>query len=84
MQRESIEVTVARIEEKLDTVLSAQSTYVNMDQFRPVRAIVYGMVGIILCSVVGALVYTVVRNSPVQSVAAVRDAMKFPVAGIIE
>ena len=38
-----------------------KNTYVTQDSFRPVRAIVYGMVGILLTSIVVALVTSVVR-----------------------
>jgi len=38
-----------------------RNTYVTQDSFRPVRAIVYGMVGLLLTSVIVAIVAGVVR-----------------------
>ena len=45
----NIEHKVTNIENKLER------DYVTQDQFQPVRNIVYGLVGLILLSVVGAL-----------------------------
>ena len=36
--------------------------YVTQDQFLPVKTIIYGLVGIILSSIVGALVLFVIRR----------------------
>lgn len=39
-----------------------QTNYVSHDEFEPIKRIVYGLVGIILVAVVGALVSLVVRQ----------------------
>jgi len=39
-----------------------QDKYVTIDQFSPVRNIVYGMVGLILIAVIGALITLVIRK----------------------
>lgn len=46
--------------EKIDTKVS--SHYVSRDEFEPIKKIVYGLVGLILVAVVGALVSLVVRQ----------------------
>ena len=53
---EYIKVDIEDINIKLD------SHYVTKEQFEPVRNIVYGMVGIILVAVIGALITLVVRK----------------------
>lgn len=47
---------VADIKSKLE------ADYVTLDQFEPIRNVVYGMVGIILTGVIGAVVALVVRQ----------------------
>lgn len=42
-------------------VKAAEEKYVTKDEFNPVRQIVYGLVGLILVSVVGAVIALVVR-----------------------
>ncbi len=39
-----------------------KGTYVTQDQFAPVKTIVYGLVGIILVSVVGALLTLIINK----------------------
>lgn len=48
------EEKITHIEEKLD------SNYVTKDEFRPVKQLVYGFVGVVLLAVVGALVALVI------------------------
>lgn len=43
-------------------VTSMKSQYVTQDQFTPVRNVVYGLVGLILTTVIGALVHLVVAR----------------------
>lgn len=58
------------LENKLDAVQDdvreikevLRGSYVTQDQFGPVRTIVYGLVGLILLSVVGALLTLVLRS----------------------
>ena len=50
-----IQRDVADIKEKLD------GGYVTIDQFEPVKKIVYGMVSVILLAVIGAVVALVLR-----------------------
>lgn len=53
-----IQRDIALINDKLD------DKYVTKDEFRPVRNVVYGMVGIILTAVILALVYLVIHRPP--------------------
>lgn len=58
------------LESKLDSVQDdvreikevLRGSYVTQDQFGPVRTIVYGLVGIIMLSVVGAMLTLVLRQ----------------------
>lgn len=53
------------IKEKLNAVDQKVSThYVSKEEFEPIKKIVYGMVGLILVAVVGALVALVVGAKP--------------------
>jgi hypothetical protein len=40
-----------------------ESEYVTQDEFEPVKKIVYGMVGVILLAVIGALITLVLRQT---------------------
>ena len=51
-----IQRDVAEIKSKLE------ADYVSREEFDPIKKIVYGMVSVILLSVIGALVAIVVRN----------------------
>ncbi len=53
-QVRSIDETVRDIKKKIE------SDYVTQDQFNPVKSIVYGLVGLLLTSVVGALLGLVI------------------------
>jgi hypothetical protein len=44
-----------------DIKRTVQHSYVTKDEFEPIKNIVYGLVGLILVSVVGALVSLVMR-----------------------
>jgi chaperonin cofactor prefoldin len=46
--------------DKVDTKLS--SSYITKEEFEPIKRIVYGMVGLILVAVVGALVSLVLKR----------------------
>lgn len=46
--------------DQIDNKLNA--SYVSKDEFEPIKRIVYGMVGLILVAVVGALVSLVVKQ----------------------
>lgn len=51
------------MKDKLDNVDQKISThYVSREEFEPIKKIVYGMVGLILVAVVGALVSLVVKG----------------------
>jgi hypothetical protein len=54
---EYIKKDVTEIKERLE------GQFVSKDEFEPVKKIVYGLVGIILVAVVGALIALVVRGS---------------------
>jgi len=53
---EYIELEVKEIKDKLE------SDYVTMSEFKPIKMIVYGMVGIVLTTVFGALIMLVVKK----------------------
>lgn len=53
---DNIEEKVTNIEKKLE------GHYVTKDEFEPIKKIVYGMVGLILVAVVGALLALVIIN----------------------
>ena len=56
-----IQTDLTYIKEKLNTVdLKVSTNYVSKEEFEPIKKIVYGMVGLILVAVVGALVALVV------------------------
>lgn len=51
------------IKQKLDSIeTQVTSHYITKDEFEPVKRLVYGMVGLILIAVVGALVNIVVHS----------------------
>jgi hypothetical protein len=56
---ETVDVKLARIEERLEVLIkkldSIEDDFVKVADFNPVRNVVYGMVGLILVSVIGAL-----------------------------
>lgn len=70
MPRESNETKLAVIQndityikDKLNSVdTKVSSHYVSKEEFEPIKKIVYGLVGLILVAVVGALVSLVVRG----------------------
>lgn len=58
-----IQNDLAYIKEKLTSVeTKVSSNYVSKEEFDPVKKIVYGLVGLILVAVVGALISLVVRK----------------------
>lgn len=71
MSKESLETKVALIakdisymKDKVDDVdVKLSSHYVSKEEFEPVKKIVYGLVGLILVAVVGAVISLVVRGS---------------------
>lgn len=62
---DNIEVVVAKLEyiqeDIKDIKHQLEGNYVTIDQFEPVKKIVYGMVSVILLAVVGALIALVVQ-----------------------
>lgn len=71
MSKESLETKVALIakdisymKDKVDDVdVKLSSHYVSKEEFEPVKKIVYGLVGLILVAVVGAVISLVVRGT---------------------
>lgn len=60
-----IQTDLTYIKEKLNAVDNKVSShYVSKEEFEPIKKIVYGMVGLILVAVVGALVALVVGAKP--------------------
>lgn len=52
---ETIEATLSAIVDKLE------NHYVTQDQFKPVKNVVYGMTGLMLVAIVGALIKLVIK-----------------------
>lgn len=63
-QSEQIECLDKKLDTKIDALHAGLSrelgAYVRKEEFGPVKSIVYGLVGMILTAVVGALIYLVV------------------------
>jgi hypothetical protein len=59
----SEERTIGQILQKVEDLDKKLDTFVTQDQFWPVKTIVYGLVGIIMISVVGTLVYSVISKT---------------------
>ena len=58
-----IQQDISYMKDKLDSVDQKVSThYVSREEFEPIKKIVYGMVGLILVAVVGALISLVVKG----------------------
>jgi hypothetical protein len=58
-----IQKDVEYIKEKVDGVDQKVSThYVSREEFEPIKKIVYGLVGLILAAVVGALISLVLKG----------------------
>lgn len=60
----------AKKDEKLDLVLKdvaeikflIKDSYVTQDEFKPVKAIVYGMIGAILLTVLGGILFLIIKS----------------------
>lgn len=65
MAEESNEVKIARIDERtlhiLNKVDNLNTHYVTKDEFRPVKAISFGLVAIMCVTVIGSLLALVLR-----------------------
>lgn len=69
MNQESLEIKLARIDERTRQTQNVikeikeklDKNYVTQDEFRPVRSIVYGLVGLILTAFAGGIVAMVMR-----------------------
>lgn len=69
-QQDSIETSIAVILTKVEYIETEvkeikkklESEYVTQDEFDPIRRVVYGMVGLVLLSVLGAIVALVLRK----------------------
>jgi tetrahydromethanopterin S-methyltransferase subunit G len=58
-----IQQDISYMKDKLDNVDQKISThYVSREEFEPIKKIVYGMVGLVLVAVVGALISLVVKG----------------------
>jgi len=58
-----IQNDLAYIKEKVSAVDSKlNNNYVSKEEFEPIKKIVYGMVGLILVAVVGALVSLIIKG----------------------
>lgn len=70
MTKDTLQTQVAVIAERTTTIAkdvseiksTLEKDYVTQDQFLPVQRVVYGLVGLIMVSVVGAILALVVVN----------------------
>ena len=53
---------LVRIDERTQTMSASMGTFVTRREFLPVKSIVYGMVGLILASVIVALITLVIQK----------------------
>ena len=64
-----LSVTVAKIDERTKGLVSTvdkiednlSKKYVTQDEFKPVKALMYGLVGVILTSVMGSIILLVLK-----------------------
>lgn len=62
-QQTGVEVKLEFIIKELDEIKAKlEKNYVSMEQFNPVRNIVFGMTAIVLTSVFTALIYLVIKK----------------------
>lgn len=62
-------ISVAKIDERTkslvdsvkDVKLNLETKYVTQDEFKPIKALMYGLVGVILTSVIGSLILLVLK-----------------------
>lgn len=67
---ETIDAKIARIDERTANLVTdvseikhkIESHYVTQEEFKPVKSIVYGLVGLILTTVIMALLYLIIRT----------------------
>lgn len=60
---ESVNVTLGYIQRDVTDINSKlDKSYVTKEEFAPVKTLVYGMVGLVLTAVAGALITLVLRN----------------------
>ena len=64
---ENIDVIATKLDyiqrDIVEIKVKLESEYVTQDEFEPVKKIVYGMVGVILLAVIGALITLVLRQT---------------------
>lgn len=63
-ERFSEGVFQGKVLEKLDSIEVSLGKKVDREEFLPVKSIAYGLVGLILVSVIGAILATVVKAAP--------------------
>jgi hypothetical protein len=57
-----------KLEQKIDSRFDRiEEQFVRKSEFEPIKAVVYGMVGLILLSVLGAMVAVVVKSTAAAS-----------------
>jgi hypothetical protein len=59
---ESLEVKIARLEEQVKTLWENMKEKVSESDFEPIKLLVYGMTGMVLVAVCGALIKLVVMQ----------------------
>ena len=68
---QSVSKILSRVETEIEYLKTGQeeikqmlaNTYVTHDEFSPIKLIVYGMVGTILLSVLGAIIALIIKSS---------------------
>jgi len=53
---------LARIDERVQIILERMDGYVTKEEFRPVQRIVYGLVGGVLLTMLGAVIALVIKT----------------------
>ncbi len=58
----TLQTDVKYIKDKLDEIFDRlDNKYVSKDELAPIKALVYGFAGIVFASVIGSLVYLVIK-----------------------
>ncbi len=69
-EMQELSVAVAKIDERTKILVTSvdkiedtlSKSYVTQDEFKPVKALMYGLVGVILTSVIGSILLLVVKQ----------------------
>lgn len=64
-QNDNVAVSIARIDERTKFMAENMEKMVTQAEFKPVKALVYGLVGLIMTAVVLAIIAVVVTVQPI-------------------